>query len=67
MMDKGCSKVLRKWAVAKVVAEAVEMQDPDKNPSQQDRKAANRRLGLILFSIVVVFFLGFYAKMVFLG
>lgn len=43
------------------------MQAPQKNPSQADQKAANRRLGLILFSIVVVFFLGFFAKMVFLG
>jgi hypothetical protein len=43
------------------------MQAPQKNPSQAERKAANRRLGLILFSIVVVFFLGFFAKMVFLG
>ncbi|WP_454762718.1 cytochrome oxidase small assembly protein [Cupriavidus campinensis] len=41
------------------------------NPSRQDRRAtqqaANRRLGLILLSIVAVFFLGFFAKMVFLG
>ncbi|CAG2156140.1 hypothetical protein LMG23992_03749 [Cupriavidus laharis] len=43
------------------------MQAPQKNPSQADQKAANRRLGLILLSIVVVFFLGFFAKMVFLG
>ncbi|WP_420994553.1 cytochrome oxidase small assembly protein [Cupriavidus sp. 30B13] len=43
------------------------MQDPDKSPSQPDRKAANVRLGLILFSIVVVFFLGFFAKMILLG
>ena len=43
------------------------MQAPQKNPSQANQKAANRRLGLILFSIVVVFFLGFFAKMVFLG
>ena len=28
-----------------------------------DRKKANRRLGLILASIAVVFFLGFVAKM----
>jgi hypothetical protein len=43
------------------------MQAPQKKPSQAGQKAANRRLGLILFSIVVVFFLGFFAKMVFLG
>ncbi|QOT78697.1 hypothetical protein F7R26_002100 [Cupriavidus basilensis] len=43
------------------------MQDPNKSPSQADRKASNRRLGLILFSIVMVFFLGFFAKMIFLG
>ncbi|MFJ4288196.1 cytochrome oxidase small assembly protein [Cupriavidus sp. NPDC089707] len=43
------------------------MQAPDKNPSHPDPKAANRRLGLILLSIVVVFFLGFFAKMMFLG
>ncbi|WP_242405241.1 cytochrome oxidase small assembly protein [Cupriavidus taiwanensis] len=43
------------------------MQSPDKSPSPPDHKAANRRLGLILLSIVVVFFLGFFAKMKFLG
>jgi hypothetical protein len=43
------------------------MQDANKSPSPEQRQAANRRLGLILFSIVVVFFLGFYAKMVFFG
>lgn len=36
-----------------------------------DRKAqqrtANRRLGLILLSVAVVFFLGFFVKMKFLG
>ena len=32
-----------------------------------DRKKANRRLGLILASIAVVFFLGFVAKMALLG
>jgi len=32
-----------------------------------DRKKANVRLGLILASIVAVFFLGFVAKMVLLG
>ncbi len=32
-----------------------------------DRKKANRRLGLILASIAVVFFLGFVAKMSLLG
>ncbi|GJG95922.1 cytochrome oxidase small assembly protein [Cupriavidus pauculus] len=40
-------------------------------PTQQERKAsqkaANRRLGWILLSIVVAFFLGFVAKMKFLG
>ena len=47
------------------------MQTPAKSPSHTERqasqKAANRRLGLILLSIVAVFFLGFFAKMVFLG
>jgi hypothetical protein len=32
-----------------------------------DRKKSNVRLGLILASIVAVFFLGFVAKMVLLG
>ncbi|WP_197497556.1 cytochrome oxidase small assembly protein [Cupriavidus sp. D384] len=47
------------------------MQPSAKSPSQLERqatqKAANRRLGWILLSIVAVFFLGFVAKMVFLG
>ena len=47
------------------------MQPSEKSPSHQDRKAsqkaANRRLGWILLSIVMVFFLGFVAKMKFLG
>ncbi|MCG5262508.1 cytochrome oxidase small assembly protein [Cupriavidus gilardii] len=43
------------------------MQHPNKSPSPTDRKAANRRLGLILLSIVLVFFLGFFAKMTWLG
>lgn len=40
---------------------------PDRQGRQASQQAANRRLGLILLSIVVVFFLGFFAKMVFLG
>ncbi len=32
-----------------------------------DRKKSNLRLGLILASVVAVFFLGFVAKMVLLG
>jgi hypothetical protein len=32
-----------------------------------EQKKSNRRLGLILASIVVVFFVGFMAKMVLLG
>jgi hypothetical protein len=32
-----------------------------------DQKKANVRLGLILASIAVVFFIGFMAKMIFLG
>jgi len=32
-----------------------------------DQKKSNRRLGLILASIALVFFLGFMAKMIFLG
>lgn len=35
--------------------------------SEQDRKKANRRLGLILASVALVFFLGFIAKYVLLG
>jgi hypothetical protein len=34
---------------------------------QDDRSKANRRLGLILASIAVAFFIGFMAKMVLLG
>ncbi|MCA7085165.1 cytochrome oxidase small assembly protein [Cupriavidus sp. DB3] len=43
------------------------MQHPNESPSPTERKAANRRLGLILLSIVLVFFLGFFAKMTWLG
>ena len=43
------------------------MQNPQDTLSQAERQAANRRLGLILGSIAAVFFLGFYAKMVFFG
>ncbi|WP_019449692.1 cytochrome oxidase small assembly protein [Cupriavidus sp. BIS7] len=47
------------------------MQPSETSPSPQDRRAAqraaNRRLGWILLSIVVVFFLGFVAKTMFLG
>ena len=32
-----------------------------------EQKKSNRRLGLVLASIVIVFFLGFMAKLVFLG
>ncbi|ARV20211.1 hypothetical protein AEP_03289 [Curvibacter sp. AEP1-3] len=32
-----------------------------------DQKKANVRLGLILASIAMVFFIGFMAKMIFLG
>ena len=32
-----------------------------------DQKKNNLRLGLILASVVIVFFLGFMAKLVFLG
>jgi hypothetical protein len=32
-----------------------------------DQKKSNLRLGLILASVAVVFFLGFFAKMVLLG
>ena len=35
--------------------------------NDEDRKKANLRLALILASIAVVFFVGFIAKMVFLG
>lgn len=34
--------------------------------NDEERKKANRRLGLILASIALVFFLGFVAKMVLL-
>ncbi|WP_223851328.1 MULTISPECIES: cytochrome oxidase small assembly protein [Cupriavidus] len=37
----------------------------DDRKAQQ--RAANRRLGWILLSVVVVFFLGFFAKMKFFG
>ncbi len=37
------------------------MSEPD------DRKKSNLRLGLILASVVAVFFLGFVAKMLLLG
>ena len=43
------------------ITETMAMSEPD------DRKKANVRLGLILASIVAVFFLGFMAKMVLLG
>lgn len=33
----------------------------------EERKKSNRRLGLILASVALVFFLGFIAKMVWLG
>ncbi|WP_240980009.1 cytochrome oxidase small assembly protein [Ramlibacter agri] len=33
----------------------------------KERRKANVRLGLILASIALVFFLGFFAKMAFLG
>jgi hypothetical protein len=36
--------------------------DKVKNPS-----ASNRRLALILFSVVLMFFIGIYAKKVFFG
>jgi len=32
-----------------------------------DQKKANRRLGLILMSVALVFFAGFMAKMILLG
>jgi hypothetical protein len=32
-----------------------------------DQKKSNRKLGLILASVALVFFLGFMARMVFLG
>jgi hypothetical protein len=32
-----------------------------------EQKKNNRKLGLILLSVVLVFFLGFMARMVFLG
>ncbi len=35
--------------------------------ADDDRKKSNLRLALILASIALVFFLGFIAKMVFLG
>ena len=35
--------------------------------TEDERKKANRRLGLILASVVVVFFIGFIAKTVLLG
>ncbi|MFC4421628.1 cytochrome oxidase small assembly protein [Cupriavidus pampae] len=38
---------------------------PDDRKAAQ--RAANRRLGWILLSVVLMFFLGFFAKMKFLG
>lgn len=38
-----------------------------RRPTEAERKAANRRLALILLSIALVFFAGFYVKMVFFG
>ena len=35
--------------------------------TDEDRKKANRRLGIILASIALVFFLGFVGKMFLLG
>jgi hypothetical protein len=35
--------------------------------SDDERRKANRRMGLILASIAIVFFLGFIAKMTLLG
>jgi len=35
--------------------------------NDEERRKANVRLGLILASVAAVFFLGFIAKMVFLG
>jgi len=35
--------------------------------NDEERKKANRRLGLILASVALAFFLGFLAKMVLLG
>ncbi|MCG2591744.1 cytochrome oxidase small assembly protein [Ramlibacter sp. XY19] len=35
--------------------------------NDEERRKANVRLGLILASVALVFFLGFVAKMVFLG
>jgi CHASE3 domain sensor protein len=35
--------------------------------SSEEQKKANRRLGLILATVVIVFFLGFVARMVLLG
>jgi len=52
------------------VIDAMKPETPSRTDSQgrqATQRAANRRLGLILLSIVVVFFLGFFAKMVFLG
>lgn len=43
------------------------MEHPEKSPVAPDRKAANRRLGLILLSIAVAFFLGFFVKMLLMG
>jgi hypothetical protein len=43
------------------------MPDETESGSAQARKKSNLRLALILASIALVFFLGFFAKMVFLG
>ncbi|MBY4896558.1 cytochrome oxidase small assembly protein [Cupriavidus sp. AU9028] len=45
------------------------MQHPDKGSARggDAQRAANQRLGWILLSIVLVFFLGFFAKMTWFG
>lgn len=43
------------------------MSEFPRDPLQNDKRAANRHLALILFSIVVVFFIGVIAKRILLG
>ncbi|MGY8527102.1 cytochrome oxidase small assembly protein [Paracidovorax citrulli] len=45
------------------------MQHRDKGTAPRDaaQRASNQRLGWILLSIVLVFFLGFFAKMTWFG
>lgn len=42
-------------------------ESPDMTPAQREQRRANVRLGLILASVAIVFFLGFIAKSALFG